>query len=260
MSKGVCIWPSLVGCRRDADDAGKRPSSPPTGKCPLRLSFHQSGGWSPMPWIVRSRGSPFRGATGSTLGGQAEQRSASISRSESLSSTDDGGGLSRLCRAIDPTAAVVSRSTRMSAVLTLMPPTSMFWLKTFDQLALSVSVRESVPKLQNGSDGLTAWPWGACSSFFRGGGCSVSRQRLLASAVDRVTSSISFVSFFKLWTAAVMKFSPNADGRLLLKIPLSTRLQNSGLIVQKPPFPGSSFPRGTFWKHLLSERLWRMEC
>ena len=42
-------------------------------------------------------------------------------------------------------------------------------------------------------------------------------------------------------------------------ISLSTRLWNSGFIVQNPPFPGSSFDRATFWKHLFSERLCRIE-
>ena len=32
-----------------------------------------------------------------------------------------------------------------------------------------------------------------------------------------------------------------------------------GSRVQKPPLPGSSFERATLMKHLLSDRLWRME-
>ena len=49
------------------------------------------------------------------------------------------------------------------------------------------------------------------------------------------------------------------EARRFLKIPLMNMSSYSGLMRQKPPLPGSSLRRGTFWKHLFRDKLWRIE-
>ena len=49
------------------------------------------------------------------------------------------------------------------------------------------------------------------------------------------------------------------DARRFLKMPLMNMSSYSGLMRQKPPLPGSSLRRGTFWKHLFRDKLWRIE-